>query len=76
MTYPFEKGQRLMATAQVTENGRLPGDPNAQFPQGAYIHAEPGDVGVVEGVDDGIPTVRFDRTGTATIVGEEEVRPQ
>jgi len=54
-----------------------------------YVHAEPGELGTVVETDypedvkdletgeitgrDTIPTVRFDRTGTATIVGEDEI---
>lgn len=71
--YPFEPGLRVRALRQITEDGTVPGDPTAEFPKGRYIHAEEGDVGTVEGVDDNTPTVRFDRTGTATIVGEDEV---
>jgi hypothetical protein len=54
-----------------------------------YVHAEPGELGTVVGTDypedvedpetgevtkrDTVPTVRFDRTGTATIVGCDEI---
>jgi hypothetical protein len=69
---------RVKATGTITENGNLPGDPNAAFPAGEYIHALAGDEGTVVYVDvDGevdVPTVRFDRTGTATIVSDSEIR--
>jgi hypothetical protein len=71
--YPYEVGLKVRALRQITEDGTVPGDPTAEFPRGRYIHAEEGDVGTVEGVDDNTPTVRFERTGTATIVGEDEV---
>jgi hypothetical protein len=54
-----------------------------------YVHAEPGELGTVVETDfpqeildqdtgevaslDTVPTVRFDRTGTATIVGPDEI---
>jgi hypothetical protein len=45
-----------------------------KFPPPAWIHANPGDLGCVEYIDeDGVPTVRFCRTQTATIVGDEEI---
>lgn len=60
-------GTRVVATKQITEGGNA-GDPNAVFPDAAYIHAEKDEPGTVEHVDgDGEPTIRFDRTGTATI---------
>lgn len=40
-----------------------------------HVTATPGDKGKVEYVDDdGVPTVRFQRTGYATIVGDNEVK--
>lgn len=71
----FIVGQRVVATTQIVE-GIAPGNPKAVFPAYDYIHAEKHDEGVVEHVDgDGTPTVRFARTGTATIVGHHEVKP-
>lgn len=70
----FIVGQRVVATKQIVE-GVAPGNPDAKFPAHDYIHAEKRDEGVVEHVDgDGTPTVRFARTGTATIVGHHEVK--
>lgn len=68
-------GSRVKATRQITEaGGDVAGDPAAEFPAPNYIHAEKGEPGVVEHVDgDGEPTVRFDRTGTATVVAAREV---
>lgn len=73
--YPFEVGLKVVALRQITEDGNVPGDPEVEFPMGRYIHANEGDRGEVEGIDDGTPTVRFERTGTATIVGKDEVAP-
>jgi len=69
----WEVGQKVMAVTRITEGG-LGGRLDAKFPNSDYIHAEEGDLGVVEGVDDGCPTVRFEPKGTATIVGDNEVK--
>lgn len=59
-------GQRVRAKIRVYD---CPGEED----QGP-IHAEPGDLGTVVHVEEGFwPTVRFDRTGTATCVTDEEV---
>ncbi|GEM_PF-5524890 len=78
----FIPGQRVRATCQVTEGGGGGGgDPTKPFldedgyPDPAYVHAEPGEEGVVESIDNGDPFVRFDRTGTATIVSAGEITP-
>lgn len=66
-------GDPCIAMKQITESGGA-GDPDATFPQPGYIHAEKGDEGVVDGVDPACGvTVRFHRTGTATLVSMEEV---
>ena len=39
-----------------------------------WIHARPGDLGIVVDVEDGV-TVRFQRSGTATLVDELDVIP-
>ena len=76
MSYNVE--DRVKATGTITENGNLPGDPNAAFPAREYIHALAGDEGTVVYVDfDGegkYLLVTFDRTGTATIVSDSEIR--
>ena len=65
----WKEGQKVRAVKRITEGGTgNNGSPDAQFPESNYIHAEKGDLGVVEGVDDGCPTVRFWPKGTATIV--------
>lgn len=65
-------GDRGIAEVTITEGGVL-GDTGAKFPHPSYIHAMEGDPGVVERVDeDGLPTVRFDRTGTSTLVRWDE----
>ena len=73
----YEVGQTVLAMATITEDGDSEGSPEAEYPAGNYIHAVVGDSG--EGLhlnDDGLPTVRFERTGTATIVGLDEINPQ
>jgi hypothetical protein len=71
-------GQKVEALVVITEGGDAigdtVGDPNAIFPSPYYIHALIGEHGVVEMVDCDVATVRFDRTGTATIVSDEEVK--
>lgn len=72
----YEKGDKVVARHEVTERGiGTIGDPDAAFPDAAYIHAVEGDRGTVVHVNvDGYPTVRFERTGTATIVHPDEVK--
>jgi len=69
---------RVLARKRVTEGGgdECPGDTKATFPDKNYIHAEPGDVGdVIHVTEKGVPTVRLKKTGTATIVDDDEVGP-
>lgn len=66
--------QIVIATRVITEGGNGEPNPNAKFPESNYIHANAGDFGWVEGIDDGTATVRFYPSGTATIVGDIEVR--
>jgi hypothetical protein len=74
-TESFRVGQSVKATRQITEaGGVIIGDEAAKFPDPAYIHANRGDSGIVEHIDgDGEPTVRFDRTRTATVVALAEI---
>ena len=84
--YPYSVGTVVCATKTITEAGELLGDSEATFwrdpddhskgTNGNYIHAVVGDIGKVEHIDDPkhpTPTVRFARTGTATIVGPDEI---
>lgn len=75
MDKTFRVGQRVQATRTITEaGGDQVGDEAALFDSPGYIHARAGECGEVEYVDsDGAPTVRFDRTRTATVVGPDEV---
>lgn len=85
MNKKYETGLGLCyivrAKMQIVEGGGdVTGDPNAPFidpttkrPVRNYIHANPGDFGTVESIDDGVATVRFYPKGTATIVGDGEV---
>lgn len=67
-------GDKVRALKTVTESGEGEGDPKAQFPDPNYIHATRGDTGKVVHTEPGyLPTVMFDRRGTATIVKSEEV---
>ena len=62
----LQEGQRVRAKTQVLD---LPGQPDP-----GPIHAEPGELGTVVHTEPGFwPTVRFDRTGTATCVTPQEV---
>lgn len=70
----WEVGDRVKAIIQITENGKLPGDPSARPLDSGWIHAEPGDLGTVVHWHDGVwPTVKFDRTNTATCVTDKEI---
>jgi hypothetical protein len=65
---------KVRAACRIVEDGTKQGKKGLPFPNPEYIHAEEGDEGVVEYVSGaGIPTVRFNRTGTATVVAPEEV---
>lgn len=74
-TRPVEVGQKVKAVRVITECGAGDGNPSVEFPHNDYIHALIDETGVVEGIqDDGeVLDVRFDKTGTATIVGHTEV---
>lgn len=82
-TEQYEKlqvGDNVVATCQITEDGKGDGNPaaifdvNAEEVDGKYIHAEAGEMGeVIHANDNCPPTVRFERSGTATIVREEEI---
>lgn len=62
----LQLNDRVRAKTQVFD---LPGNPDP-----GCIHAEPGELGTVVHVQiDHWPTVRFDRTGTATCVTDAEV---
>ncbi len=73
----YQIGQRVVALKEITESGDGPGSKTAVFSEDNYIHAVKGDVGEIISVDlvgrKVLPTVRFDRTGTATLVFPDEV---
>jgi hypothetical protein len=70
----YEVGQNVIAVKVITEDGASEGSQEAEFPDGNYIHAVGGDRGEVLHLnDDNFPTVRFARTGTATLVGLDEI---
>lgn len=70
----FVVGQKVRALKEVTEGGEgHDGDPAAKFPEANYIHAREGELGEIEGIDDDYPTVRFEPSGTATLVGSGEI---
>lgn len=72
--YPFEVAVTVRALCVITEGGEPEkADPKAEFPTAGFIHANPGDIGVVVGIDDNTPTIRFWPSGHATIVGMDEV---
>ena len=64
----IETGALVVACVVISE-------PNFSAPNTIHVHAEPDDLGVVVYRDNvtGFPTVRFVRSGTATVVAREEV---
>jgi len=59
-------GDRVVTTARIVETG------SPEFQN--HVHAEVGELGTCVHAQEGyLPTVRFDRTKTATIVFEMEV---
>lgn len=73
----YKLGMRVKSIDIITEggDGEAPDfDAKTFVGNPGFVHAEPGDMGTVEYVDDdGCPTIRFDKTGTATIVGDYEI---
>lgn len=68
-------GERVKAVVQITESGETPGNVNAKPLDADWIHA--GDSGTVEHWHEGVwPTVRFDRTGTASCVMDKEIEAE
>jgi hypothetical protein len=73
--FPYDEGTKVMATQTITESGAKPNPAAKNLLDPGWIHAQPGDIGVVVHVDRTrmIPTIKFERTGTATIVGPHEI---
>lgn len=67
----WQIGQRVQANQLIVEGSVAAAA--VDFPEPGFVHAVPCDYGTVVSVDDGAATVRFDRTGTATIVGNHEI---
>lgn len=68
-----EEGDLVAAQVTITEGGTH-GDTTATLPDPRYIHAVRNDVGEIVKLSDGVPTVRFKRTGTTTRVKWAEIR--
>lgn len=70
-----EVGTEVVATKTIVESGTdALGDAGAKPLAPNWIHATAGDKGKIEDFNaDMIPTVRFERTGTATIVDWSEI---
>ena len=68
MAYPYSVGVQVIALKEITESDfPIEGD--------FHTHASKGDLGKVIHVGRGlIPTVEWERTGTATIVGSDEIK--
>lgn len=62
----MKEGTRVRALVEIWE---------CDFPEigRCHTHANPGDLGTVVSMANGVPTVKFDVTGTSTIVHPEEV---
>lgn len=70
----FHVGDVVQALTLITEADGDP-DPDADPGDEGWIHAMPGALGAVEGVDPwGVPTVRYFASGTATITFARELR--
>ena len=66
----YKIGDRVKATTRIDEMHFV--NPNKD-----WSHAWSGDLGTIEYIDqEGYPTVRFDKTGTATVVGLSEIRKE
>jgi hypothetical protein len=67
--FPVEEGMQVRALKRITETDFNDAE--------IWVHAEPGDTGEVADVreGDGIPTVIFDRSKTATVVFPHEIGP-
>jgi hypothetical protein len=71
----FEPGMRVRATRLIVEGDVAP-DPDAERCAPGWVHARHGDLGRVESIGPhDVPSVKFDRTGTETMVSELEVEP-
>ena len=72
--WPYSVGAKIVATQSIVEEN---------FPQKGttHTHASPGDIGTIifiergegPGICTGVPTARFHKSGSATIVFEHEV---
>jgi len=81
----YKVGMPVVALRDVTESGHEdlanheispPDTSKGESFDPAYVHGAKGERGVIVGVDyGGEPTVRFERTGTATLVSHAEVVP-
>ena len=71
----YEEGMRVRALVTITEDGRPPGDPDAEEGESQYIYANKGDEGFVVHViaSLGSPIVRWDDRETATLTVNEEI---
>ena len=68
-------GTRVRVNRRITDSGE-PGDPDAELPDGAFIHAEPGELATIYHVGeqggDLAYTLEFDRTETLCVTHREE----
>ena len=67
-------GQRVRARRRIVENDERASE-KARPCEPGWVHAERGDEGKIVYIDEeqGLPTVRFDRTRTATMVFLKEI---
>lgn len=72
----LDEGTRVRVNRRITDSGEE-GDPDAKLPDGAFIHAEPGELATIDHVQDHgdgeyAYNLEFDRTGTTCITHPEE----
>lgn len=72
---PSLTGTYVRALCTIIEGDSAKLNPSAKRLEEGWVHAEPGDIGVVEYIDEeGYPTVHFFRVGSATVCMPDELQ--